>query len=175
MEKSELVPQQVFSFVGYRFDLLTGRVLPTPERWETLKAKLLFVKNRDSCTVRQFMSLIGLLTATEKQIWLGRLRMRPIQWHLKQHWHVPEVLDKVIPVPPSLHPHLDWWLDKKNVLRGQPLHALRHALQVFTDASNEGWGAQLGEAIAKGVWSEPESHLHINFLELKAVFLALKS
>ena len=101
--------------------------------------------------------------------------MRPIQWHLKQHWHVPEVLEKVIPVPPSLHPHLDWWLDEKNVLRGQPLHALRHALQVFTDASNEGWGAHLGEAIAKGVWSEPESHLHINFLELKAVFLALKS
>ena len=72
-----------------------------------LRAKLLFVKNRDSCTVRQFMSLIGLLTATEKQVWLGRLRMRPIQWHLKQHWHVPEVLEKVIPVPPSLHPHLD--------------------------------------------------------------------
>ena len=175
LEKSELVPQQVFNFVGYRFDLLTGRVLPTSERWETLKAKLLFVKNRDSCTVRQFMSLIGLLTATEKQVWLGRLRMRPIQWHLKQHWHVPEVLEKVIPVPPSLHPHLDWWLDEKNVLRGQPLHALRHALQVFTDASNEGWGAHLGEAIAQGVWSEPESHLHINFLELKAVFLALKS
>ena len=56
LEKSELVPQQVFNFVGYRFDLLTGRVLPTSERWETLRAKLLFVKNRDSCTVRQFMS-----------------------------------------------------------------------------------------------------------------------
>ena len=101
--------------------------------------------------------------------------MRPIQWHLKRHWHVPEVLDKEIPVPPALHPHLDWWLEEKNVLRGQPLHPLRHALQVFTDASNEGWGAHLGDYIARGVWSEPESHLHINFLELKAVFLALKS
>ena len=175
MKESKLVPQQVFNFVGYRFDLLTGWVLPTTECWETLKAKLLFVKNRDSCMVRQFMSLIGHLTATEKQVWLGRLHMRPIQSHLKKHWHVPEVLDKVIPVPPSLHLHLDWWLDEKNVLRGQPLHTLRHALQVFTDASNEGWGAHLGETIAKGVWSEPESHLHINFLELKAVFLTLKS
>ena len=62
------------------------------------------------------MSLIGLLTATEKQVWLGRLHMRPIQWHLKRHWHVPEVLDKVMPVPPSLHPHLEWWLDEANVL-----------------------------------------------------------
>ena len=45
--KSELVPQQIFNFVGYRFDLLTGRVLPTVERWEALRTKLLFIKNKD--------------------------------------------------------------------------------------------------------------------------------
>ena len=76
IKKSELNPQQVFTFVGYRFDLLTGRVLPTQERWASLRQKLLFLKARDSCTVRQFMSLIGLLTATEKQVWSGRLHMR---------------------------------------------------------------------------------------------------
>ena len=64
---------------------------------------------------------------------------------------------------------------RKECAGGQPLHPLHHALQVFTDASNEGWGAHLGDYIARGVWSEPESHLHINSLELKAVFLALKS
>ena len=121
------------------------------------------------------MSLIGLLTATEKQVWSGRLHMRPIQWHLKRHWHVPDVLEKVIPVPQSLHPHLDWWSEESNVLRGQPLHLLQHALQLFTDASNEGWGAHLGDSTARGVWSSIESRLHINFLELKAVLLALKS
>ena len=36
------------------------------------------------------MSLIGLLTATEKQVHLGRLHMRPIQWHLKNNWRTPE-------------------------------------------------------------------------------------
>ena len=175
MEKSELTPQQVFNFVGYRFDLLSGRVLPTQDRWIALQQKLQFIKGRDCCSVRQFMSLIGLLTATEKQVWTSRLHMRPVQWHLKRHWHVPESLEKIIPVPLSLHPHLDWWLDETNVLKGQPLHPLQHALQIFTDASNEGWGAHLGGSIARGVWSEPESRLHINFLELKAVLLALKS
>ena len=175
MKKPELIPQQVFTFVGYRFDLLNGRVLPTQERWASLHQKLLFLRNRESCTVRQFMSLIGLLTATEKQVWSGRLHMRPIQWHLKRHWHVPEVLEKVIPLHLSLLPHLDWWLDEGNVLKGQPLHPLSHALQLFTDASNEGWGAHLGDSTARGVWSDVESRLHINFLELKAVFLTLKS
>ena len=65
MKKSELVPQQNFNFVGYRFDLLTGRVLPTVECWEALRAKLLFIKNKDLCTIRQLMSLIGLLTTRE--------------------------------------------------------------------------------------------------------------
>ena len=119
------------------------------------------------------MSLIGLLTTTEKQVWSGRLHMRPIQWHLKRHWHVPEVLEKIIPIPQLLHPHLDWWLDESNVLRGQPLHPLQHALQLFTDASNESWGAHLGDFTARGVWSSQESLLHINYLELKAV-LALQ-
>ena len=118
------------------------------------------------------MSLIWLLTATEKQVHLGRLHIRPIQWHLKNNWQIPETLEKVIPIPSSLHPHLQWWLDEDNVLSGQPLHPIRHALQLFTDASKEGWGAH--EYTARGVWTLPESKLHINYLELKAVFLALK-
>ena len=124
--------------------------------------------------VRQFMSLIGLLTATEKQIHLGRLHMRPIQWHLKHHWRIPESLEKVIPISSSLHPHLQWWLQEDNILTGQPLHPIKHALQIFTDASKEGWGAHLNEHTARGTWSLPESKLHINYLKLKAVFLALK-
>ena len=83
--------------------------------------------------------------------------------------------------PRSLHPHLKWWyphlkwwLEESSVLQGQPLHPLKHALQIFTDASKEGWGARLNEHTARGTWSVPESKLHINYLELKAVFLALK-
>ena len=173
-EKSELAPKQVFNFVGYQFDLKEGKVRPTEERWQALTDKIRSMMSDPVCPVRKFMSLIGLLTATEKQVHLGRLHMRPIQWHLKNNWRVPESLEKVIPVPKSLHPHLRWWLEESNVLLGQPLHPLKHALQIFTDASNEGWGAHLDDHTARGTWSLPESKLHINHLELKAVFLALK-
>ena len=174
LEKSELEPKQVFDFVGYQFDLRSGRVRPTPDRWQSLQDKIQVLLLLPACPVRQFMSLIGLLTATEKQVHLGRLHMRPLQWHLKNNWRVPESLEKIIPLPRTLHPHLQWWLDEDNVLQGQPLHPVRHALQIFTDASKEGWGAHLNEFTARGSWSVPESKLHINYLELKAVLLALK-
>ena len=109
--KSELEPKQVFDFVGYQFDLRSGRVRPTPDRWQNLQEKILSLLSLPACPVRQFMSLIGL----QKQVHLGRLHMRPIQWHLKNHWRVPESLEKVIPLPRSLHPHLQWWLEKSNV------------------------------------------------------------
>ena len=58
------------------------------------------------------------------------------------------------------------------MLLGQPLHPLKHALQIFTDTSKEGWGSHLDKYTARGTWSLPESKLHIHHLELKAVFLA---
>ena len=69
-EKSERDPTQVFNFVGYQFDLRKGKVRPTPERWQTLTDKILSILSGSVCPVRQFMSLIGLLTATEKQVQL---------------------------------------------------------------------------------------------------------
>ena len=64
-------------------------------------------------------------------------------------------------------PHLQWWLVEANVLTGQPLYPIKHALQIFTDTSKEGWGAHLNEHTARGNWSIPESKLHINYLALK--------
>ena len=82
LKKSELDPKQVFDFVGYQFDLKCGRVRPTLDQRQTLQEKVLELLSRLACPVRQF--LIGLLTATEKQVHLGRLHMRSIQRHKKQ-------------------------------------------------------------------------------------------
>ena len=78
LHKSELDPKQVFDFVGYQYDLNQGVVLPTLQRWQILKIHLF---ERQSCSVRQFISLIGLLSATEKQVLLGSLLTRHIVWY----------------------------------------------------------------------------------------------
>ena len=171
-EKSELVPKQVFSFVGYQFDLKEGKVRPTPERWQALTDKIpsilsgvpgpaVHIPHRSTHSNRKASPPRATLYETHTVA-------------LKNNWRVSESLEKVIPVPRSLHPHLKWLLEESNVLPGQPLHHLKHALQIFTDTSKEGWDAHLNELTARGTWSLPESKLHINHLKLKAVFLALK-
>ena len=174
VEKSELEPKQIFDFVGYQYDLRLGKVRPTRDRWQVLKTKVIKLLSRPHCQVRQWMSLLGLLTATEKLVHLGRLHMRPLQWHLKNNWKTPESLEKWIPIPKPIHGHLKWWLQEDNVLQGQALHPMDHSVQIFTDASKEGWGAHLEDHMCKGTWSLPETKLHINVLELKAVLLSLK-
>ncbi len=47
--------------------------------------------------------------------------------------------------------------------------------QIFTDASKEGWGACLNELQRSGLWSQEESLLHINLLEMEAVYLGLRA
>ena len=92
LEKSELEPKRDFNFIGYQLDLRSDRVRPTPDRWQNLQEKMLKLLSLPACPVREFMSLIGLLTATEKQVHLGQLHMRLIQWHHKttggyqNHW-----------------------------------------------------------------------------------------
>ena len=61
-----------------------------------------------------------------------------------------------------------------NMMKGADLHPKDHSIQIFTDASNEGWGVHLEQFSTKGLWSDRAKRLHINVLELKAVSLALK-
>ena len=57
LQKSELEPKQTFEFVGYKYDLFQGRVLPTQNRWESILQKLESILSKPSCRVRKIMSL----------------------------------------------------------------------------------------------------------------------
>ena len=174
-EKSELKPTQVFSFVGYEYHLDSALVKPNQERWLKLQNLILtLLKSKHVLTARCLMSLIGLLASMEKMVPEGHLDMRPFQFHLKEHWRFSQLLDSLLPWTETITAHLEWWKNSINMMKGADLHPKDHSIQLFTDASNEGWGAQLEQASTKGLWSDREKRLHINVLELKAVSLALQ-
>ena len=169
------MPTQNFDFLGYRFDLAKGEVSPTEKKWQILTKAIHQLRNSLTTTPRVLMSFIGVLASLEKTVPMGRLHMRPFQWYLKAHWKYPQSLDMKIPCSEILKSHLSWWRDPNNVLIGSPLRAEEHNILLLTDASVKGWGAHLEDKTVSGLWSDTEKNLHINVLELKAVFLAIRS
>ena len=149
-KKSELKPTQVFSFVGYEYHLDSALVKPTQERWLKLQDLILLLKSKCVVTARCLMSLIGLLASTKKMVPEGRLHMRPFQFNLKEHWRYPQSLDNLLPLTEAIAAHLDWWQNPSNVMKGTDLHPKDHSIQLFTDVSNEGWGAHLDQKFYQG-------------------------
>ena len=129
-------------------------VKPTQERWLKLQDLILRLKSKHVLTARCLMSLIGLLASTENIVPEGRLHMRPFQFHLKEHWRYPQSLDSLLPWTEAIAAHLDWWQNPSNVMKGADLHPKDHSIQLFTDASNEGWGTHLDQNSTKGLWSD---------------------
>ena len=142
-EKSELKPAQVFSFVGYEYHLDSALVKPTQERWLKLQDLILHLKSKHVLTARCLMSLIGLLASMEKMVPEERLHMKPFQFHLKEHWGYPQSLDNLLPWTETISAHIDFWQNPTNMMKGTELHPKDHSIQLFTDASNEGWDTHL--------------------------------
>ncbi|KAJ3652986.1 hypothetical protein Zmor_018907 [Zophobas morio] len=68
---------------------------------------------------------------------------------------------------------LQWW-SQTLPNTSAPIHRPNFSVVIFTDASRSGWGAVSGDDRVHGHWSEDEKRHHINYLELLAIFLALK-
>ena len=116
-----------------------------------LQNLILRIKSKHVLTARCVMSLIGLLASTEKMVPEGCLQMRPFQFHLKEHWRYPQSLDCLLPWTETISAHLVWWQNPINMMKGSDFHPKDHSIQLFTDASNDGWGAHLDQSSTKGL------------------------
>ena len=172
-EKSCLVPTQVIEYLGMEIDSLRFWVSPTTKRTDSALSTLREFLSSVEKPARSWQSLLGFLSSLEKFIPGARLRMRPLQFHLNRTW------DRVsqhtlIPIPPNLKEFLSWWADPERITKGLSLTKNSPDLQLFSDASREGWGATIENHHLSGKWSPSEKRGHINTLELKAIWLALR-
>ena len=120
--------------------------------------------------------LLGHLSSLERLVPHSRLRMRSLQWHLKTHWS-PESDPPSLPVPLSREARedLSCWMVRDHLLQGIRFRTPPPDLHLYSDASQSGWGAHFLDRFVSGVWSGEEKLLHINLLEMKAMFLTLQS
>ena len=175
-KKSDLVPSQSAKYLGMNIDTGAGKIFPSLARVE----KFLTVAERfcsmQSPPAQLWQVILGHLASLERLVPHGRLRMRSLQWHLKMHWS-PESDPPSLPValPEEARRDLSWWMVRDHLLVGVRFGTPAPDLHLYSDASSSGWGAHLLDQNVSGVWSAQEKLLHINLLEMKALFLGLQA
>ncbi len=121
--------------------------------------------------LKAFQKMLGLMAVASPVLKLGLLHMRPIQFWLKQRvpsaaWHHGH--HRVTVTRACVSALARWrvlfWL-KQCVI----LDTAHKRKVVTTNASNKGWVAVCKGKPTFGLWSEEESGLHINCLEMLAV------
>ena len=174
-EKSDLIPSQVFVHLGVRYNLVTYRVDMTPEKREILRQLASRFLSLQNIPARRWLSLIGFLNSQCKLTEYGRLRVRPIQWCLKRQWRIKSHgLQCPVEVDDETREAVRWWLDETNLDLGAPIRLPEPTVLVQTDASQSGWGGHSASRMCHGQWDTGESRLHINILEMRAVYNTLK-
>jgi hypothetical protein len=173
-DKSQLVPTQDFIFLGYHFLLALALLKPTLERWEKILAQAQLFLDNEALPAQAWQRLLGLLAATEKLVPQGLLHMRHIQLALRSLWSQSRQPQHYrVQISPEVRTAISWWMNPQNIMLGVPLHPKPPQITMYTDASVVGWGAHIGASLISNTWSSQDQMLHINFLELEAVRLAL--
>ena len=171
--KSSLTPSQKVEFLGFIIDSVNMSISITSQKQVKIKklgAQLLL---RDRISIRELSSFIGNVVASEPAVLSAPLKIRYLEAIRNKalvfnrgDYDGPLVLDS------RARDMITWWVNF--AFPPKPLSSAPVRLLMFTDASNTGWGATLGDHTAGGHWSLDELS-HINVLELKAVLLGLQA
>ncbi|XP_064113369.1 uncharacterized protein LOC135220008 [Macrobrachium nipponense] len=173
-EKSHLIPTQSIVYLGIQMDSVAFQAFPSTERQLKCLEKVLVFLEKEICSAREWMSLLGTISSLEKFVSLGRLHLRPLQFFIADNWKNKKDLNEILRISQSVKDHLKWWFDPVKLLEGLSLKLLSPDLVLFSDASMTGWGATLGEEEVSGLWRGEQRSWHINLKELEAIRLALQ-
>lgn len=173
-EKCNLTPNQYCKFLGFIFDTVNMTLDITTEKRNKCLKIIKELLNKKQIKIRILAQGIGTLVSVCPAIKYGMLYTRELE-RLKyltlknnnDNYEFSTTLNS------SCKYDLEWW--SHNIVSSiNPIRKNSYKLEIFTDASNTGWGASCDSETASGHWSKEETQFHINSLELIAAFFGLK-
>ena len=174
-EKSIFTPKQDIIFLGYHINTLTMTTALTYEKKQQIKEKVEKLLTKSS-TIREVSILLGSIVASFEAVPNGRPHYRHIEFDqisaLKQN---RGSFEAKCYLSPTTIADLNWWKDNMlevyRVLKSIP----EVNYTMYSDASTKGRGAHDKHHTINGRWTEGETKLHINVLELTAIKFAIFS
>ena len=174
LTKSSLIPSQSIVYLGMEILSLPFIARPTPTRAGNLIRLIEEFLSTSSPPAFLWHRLLGHLSSLILLVPGGMIRMRLLQLCLKDQW---DFLDDQFQVSWSLlcREDLLWWSKQVRLREGVSLSLPAPDISFFSDASDVGWGALVGEHHASGLWLPHQKALSINMRELLAVQLGLQA
>ena len=173
LSKSSLVQTQTLDYLGMTLETFPLRVFPTLKRVQKFSLLLQAFLSDRLQPVSVWRSLLGMMSSMSAIVPGSRLRMRSLQLRLNAAG--PLLLDDLlVSWDDGCLRDLRWWSGDCHLLVGFSLGDYLPDLCLFSDASDQGWGAALGDLHLSGLWSPLCSRFSINQRELLAIIFAIR-
>ena len=166
--KSSLIPSQDMTYLDMQIQSVRFITNPTAT-WvgNVLKIVEEFLSSPDP-PAALWRRLLGHLSSLTLLVKGGMLRMRSLQIRLRSRWDFRDELLR-IPWDPLCQEDLFWWSWATQQREGVDLSLPVPDLSFYSDESDVGWGAIVGENQVSGVWTPSQRELSINLGEMMAV------
>lgn len=174
-EKSKFEPSQHICFLGFELDSVEMIVKLPYEKREKIVYYCNLLLEGNEFTIRFVAKVIGTLVACLPAVQYGALFYRYLEYDkIAALAKSAGNFDSHMTLSHEARSEVDWWL--KHVLTcSKRINVSPYSLMITTDASKLGWGAVYNEQSTGGRWTLNESNLHINELELQAIYFGLLS
>ena len=173
--KSILVPTQEIVVLGFVINSLTLTVMLTKEKAVNLKKSCTQVLGFPKITIRQVAKVIGQIVSSFPGAMHGPLYYRNLESNKSQALKTSRGdFDAHMSLSMEASQELNWWIANVETTYNVVSHD-RPQHTITTDASLLGWGAVMDSIPTGGNWTYDESLYHINYLEMYAILLALKT
>ena len=175
LEKSILIPTQEITFLGFVINSVDMTIKITYEKVEKIEKQCEDTLQLANPTIRQIASLLGNIVAAMQAVPYGVMHYRCLeQCKIQALKQSKGNFDADMIISHEAKSEVQWWLRNiRNSFRS--LLNIPVDYEIFTDASNEGWGATDKVFSIGGPWDKTEKNMHINALELLSVKFSLLS
>ena len=174
-QKSILVPSKEMEFLGFLIDSRTMTLALPREKIRKVKKECQHLLDLQVVTVRELAKVLGHLTSTIQAVFPAPLHFRHLQEDKNKALDLHHTYEHSIPLTTQAKEELVWWRDNLEAWNGKALVSGSPDLIIETDASRKGWGAFCMGTSTGGEWSQAETSLHINCLELLSGAFAVKT
>lgn len=173
--KSVFKPTTAIQYLGVVIDSVSMTVTLSSERKEKMLHSCQSLLRAPHISIRDLAKVIGQIVASFPAVKFGPLHYRKLEKDKCKALKVSKGnFDQEVQLSDAGKEELGWWID--NIPEAVNDICVRVPdIVIYSDASLLGWGCVCDGLPSGGEWSPAERLFHINYLELKAAFFALKS